>query len=89
MYLRASKLQILLLLSLAFFIFPIPLLSPQLKILYRSIFITIHTISKKKLNYKTEHYTAIARMSHAFRDEKIMDRAKENLEIIGRIYGYE
>lgn len=37
-YLRASKLQILLLLSLTFFIFPIPLLSAQLKILYRSIF---------------------------------------------------
>ena len=50
---------------------------------------SIHTISKKKLNYKTEHYTAIARMSHVFQDEKIMDRAKENLEIIGRIYGYE
>ena len=56
---------------------------------YNTEFITIHTISKKKLNYKTEHYTAIARMSHVFQDEKIMDRAKENLEIIGRIYGYE
>lgn len=39
MYLRASKLQILLLLSLTFFIFPLPLLlSTQLRLLYRSIF---------------------------------------------------
>ena len=56
---------------------------------YSTDFITIHTLSKKKLNYKKEHYIAIARMSHAFREEKIADRAKENLEIIGRIYGYE
>ena len=56
---------------------------------YSTNFITIHTLSKKKLNYRNEHYTAIARMSHAFEEEKIADRAKENLEIIGRIYGYE
>lgn len=56
---------------------------------YSTEFITIHTVSKKKLNYKSEHYAAIARMSHDFQEEKIADRAKENLEIIGRIYGYE
>ena len=56
---------------------------------YSTEFITIHTVSKKKLNYKSEHYAAIARMSHAFPEEKIADRAKENLKIIGRIYGYE
>ena len=52
-------------------------------------FITIHPISSKKLNYISEHYAAIARKSHVFRDEHIMDRAKENLEIIGKVYDYE
>lgn len=42
-----------------------------------------------KLNYISEHYAAIARKSHIFRDEHIMDRAKENLEIIGKFYDYE
>ena len=52
-------------------------------------FIIIHPISSKKLNYISEHYAAIARKSHVFRDEHIMDRAKENLEIIGKVYDYE
>lgn len=52
-------------------------------------FITIHQLSSKKLNYISEHYAAIARKSHIFRDEHIMDRAKENLEIIGNVYDYE
>lgn len=52
-------------------------------------FITIHQISSKKLNYICEHYAAIARKSHVFKDEHIMDRAKENLEIIGKVYDYE
>ena len=52
-------------------------------------FITIHQLSSKKLNYISEHYAAIARKSHIFRNEHIMDRAKENLEIIGKVYDYE
>ena len=52
-------------------------------------FITIHQLSSKKLNYISEHYAAIARKSHIFSDEHIMDRAKENLEIIGKVYDYE
>ena len=52
-------------------------------------FITIHQLISKKLNYISEHYAAIARKSHIFRDEHIMDRAKENLEIIGKVYDYE
>lgn len=51
-------------------------------------FITIHPISSKKLNYITNHYVAIARKSHVFKEEHIMDRAKENLEIIGKVYDY-
>ena len=52
-------------------------------------FITIHQISSKKINYISDHYAAIARKCHIFRDEHIMDRAKENLEIIGKVYDYE
>ena len=56
---------------------------------YSTDFITIHAISKNKLNYNNEHYAAIARKSHVFKEENIADRAKENLEIIGKVYGYE
>lgn len=56
---------------------------------YNTDFITIHSVSKNKLNYHSDHYAAIARKSHVFKEEKIADRAKENLDIIGRIYGYE
>lgn len=52
-------------------------------------FITIHPLSSKKLNYISEHYAAIARKSHIFREEHRMDRAKENLEMIGKVYDYE
>lgn len=56
---------------------------------YSTDFITIHALSKNKFNYNSGHYAAIARKSHAFKEENIADRAKENLEIIGRVYGYE
>ena len=56
---------------------------------YSTNFITIHALSKNKLNYNSEHYAAIARKSHVFKEENIADRAKENLEIIGKVYGYE
>ena len=52
-------------------------------------FITIHPLSSKKLNYISDHYAAIARESHIFKDEHIADRAKENLKIIGKVYDYE
>ena len=56
---------------------------------YSTDFITIHALSKNKLNYNSGHYAAIARKSHAFKEENIAERAKENLEIIGKVYGYE
>ena len=49
----------------------------------------MHPLSAKKINYISEHYAAIARQSHVFREEDIMERAKENLEIIGKVYEYE
>lgn len=56
---------------------------------YNTDFITIHAVSEKKLNYHSDHYAAIARKSHVFKEEHIADRAKENLETIGKVYGYE
>ena len=51
--------------------------------------ITMHPLSTKKLNYISDHYAAIARKSHIFKEEHILDRAKENLKIIGKVYDYE
>ncbi len=61
----------------------------HIHVYYSTYFVTVHTLSNKKLNYHQEHYAAIARKSHAFKDENIADRAKENLETIGRMYSYE
>ena len=43
----------------------------------------------KKSNYISEHYSEIAKQTHIFKDEHITNRAKENLDIIGRVYDYE
>ena len=56
---------------------------------YNTDLVTIHQISTKKLNYICDHYAAIARKTHVFKEKHISDRAKENLEIIGKVYGYE
>lgn len=48
--------------------------------------VTVHAISKNKLNYHKEHYVEIAKKSHAFREEKIEERAKANLSLIGGFY---
>ena len=48
-----------------------------------------HISVMKQLNYISEHYSEIARQTHIFKDEHITNRAKENLDIIGRVYDYE
>lgn len=55
---------------------------------YSTKLVAIHQLSTKKLNYIPGHYEAIARKSHAFREEHIADKAKENLEMIGKVYNY-
>ena len=49
--------------------------------------VALHTLGRNKLNYHEGHYIAIARKSHVFKDEDIEERAKENLALIGEIYG--
>lgn len=56
---------------------------------YNTNLITIHQLSNRKLNDISEHYVAIAREMHIFKDENIMDRAKENLDTMGKVYDYE
>lgn len=56
---------------------------------YNMKLITFHQISMKKSNYISEHYSEIAKQTHIFKDEHITNRAKENLDIIGRVYDYE
>lgn len=56
---------------------------------YNTKLITMHTLSKSKLNYHNEHYEAIAKKSHVFKEEKIKDIAMENLKAIGDVYHYE
>ena len=51
--------------------------------------IALHPVSEKKINYKEEHYTALARMTHSFAESKIEKRAKENLNAIGAISIYQ
>ena len=57
-------------------------------IYYSTKLVTIHMLSSKKLNYHNEHYEAIARKSHVFKEKNIQDIAKENLKAIGDFYGY-
>ena len=42
-------------------------------------FITIHQLSSKKLNYISEHYAAIARKSHIFKEEQRKPRLESSL----------
>lgn len=56
---------------------------------YSTKLIAVHQLSNKKSNYTYSHYEAIARKSHAFKEEHIADKAKENLEMIGTVYSYE
>ena len=53
---------------------------------HNTTLIAMHRESKRRLNYAPEHYMEIARRSHAFSDEDIEARAKENLRILGGLY---
>lgn len=48
--------------------------------------IALHPVSVKKINYQEEHYQALARLTHSFRESDIAERAKENLHAIGAMY---
>lgn len=58
-------------------------------IYHNTTFVTLHSLSSKKLNYHEKHYVAIAQQAGVFKKEEIEDRAKENLSAIGEVYRYE
>lgn len=50
--------------------------------------IALHNISDKKLNYEKGHYESILSMNYKGKsDDDIKDMAKNNLKLIGEIYG--
>lgn len=51
--------------------------------------ITIHSISRSKINYHHNHYESIAKKSNVFKEEKIKEIAMDNLKNIGAVYYYE
>ncbi|WP_058485352.1 IS21 family transposase [Defluviitalea phaphyphila] len=59
----------------------------KLHIYYSTNLITIHTIKKQKLNYHPEHYIAISSLTLKNSIEEIEEIAKNNLKMIGEIYG--
>ena len=58
----------------------------QLHIYYSTELLTIHPISKKKLNYHEEHYIEISSLTFNKSLEEIEKIAKDNLKMIGAIY---
>jgi transposase len=56
---------------------------------YNTKLVTVHKLSTQKLNYHMSDYVEIARRSHAFKDEHIEERAKENLALLGGVYSNE
>lgn len=61
----------------------------HIHVYYNTELVTVHSISNRKLNYHQAHYIAIARKSNAFKEENIVKRAKENLALLGGLYGHE
>lgn len=59
----------------------------QLHIYYNTNLVTIHTIKTQKLNYHKEHYIAISSLTLKNPMVEIEEIAKNNLKIIGEIYG--
>jgi len=51
--------------------------------------IAVHRLSESMLNYHMDHYKAIARKTHSFREENIQEYASQNLKLMGGMYQYE
>lgn len=58
----------------------------QLHLYYNTKLVTVHSISKYKLNYAEEHYIELLKITLPFDDKKIEKIAKENLNKIGERY---
>lgn len=60
----------------------------KIYIYFNTKLIAMHNISDKKLNYEKDHYESILSMNYKGKnDEDIKEMAKNNLKLIGEIYG--
>ena len=59
----------------------------QLHLYYNTHLVTIHEIKKQKLNYHTNHYLQISSLTFKNCEYEIEEIAKNNLKMIGEIYG--
>lgn len=60
----------------------------KLYIYFNTILVALHNISEKKLNYESDHYKQILLLNFKGKsDEEITEMAKNNLKLIGDIYG--
>ena len=53
-------------------------------IYYNTNLIAVHQVNDKMLNYLPSHYIEIAKISHAFNENSIYEKAKENLRLLER-----
>ncbi|MGL4990273.1 MAG: IS21 family transposase [Paraclostridium sp.] len=61
----------------------------QLHLYYNTNLVTIHEIKKQKLNYHENHYLKISSLTFNYSKNKMDEIAKNNLKMIGEIYGNE
>lgn len=61
----------------------------QLHLYYNSNLVTIHKVQNQKLNYHIEHYAEISGMTFNKNSYEMMEKAKENLNMIGDVYKNE
>ena len=58
----------------------------QLYLYYSTNLVTIHKIQTQKFNYHTEHYAEISGMTFNKNSYEMIQKAKENLSMIGEVY---
>lgn len=59
----------------------------HLHVYYNTDLVTIHNIKTQKINYHMDHYVAISSLTLKKSSEEIEEIAKNNLRMIGEIYG--
>jgi hypothetical protein len=58
----------------------------QLHVYYNTELIALHSPSNKHLNYQSDHYKQISKLTLPFDEDDIEEIAKNNLKIIGARY---
>ena len=61
----------------------------QLHVHYNTKLVTIHNIQNQKLNYHEEHYAEISALTFNKNSYEMMEKAKQNLNLIGEVYKNE